>query len=1056
MKLLKTIGAIGILLLFSALQALGQTVAKGEYFFDTDPGLGKAKALAVSPGGLVDVTAEVGTEGLTPGFHTLFVRFQDQNRRWGLSEGRTFLVEQRLAAANSAIARAEYFFDSDPGLGKGKALPGGTGAVVDVSAEVGTEGLADGFHTLFVRFQDQKGHWGLSEGRTFLVERRLDPANTAVAKGEFFFDSDPGLGKGNALPVGMGGLVDITAEVGTEGLAPGFHTLFVRFQDKQGRWGLSEGRAVHIRKGEDASATIVAAEYFFDNANPEPGKGTPLVIERGAMLETERQINTAGLALGKHRLQLRLRDSRGTWGPPEIKEFTVANPRLDNITPASGGNLGDVTMNILGASFDPGTKVRLKRTGQPDIAVPDSMVTTFNGDQVQAVLNLRGKATGDYDVELTLGNGTVLTKPKGFTVIEGVAAHPWAEILGFDRIRIGQWQTYTLSYGNKGNVDAHGVPLYFAVSDEAEIKTDFAFEKPSESFNVAPNAIYDSIPDYIVVDTLMGYTKKMKLVSIYVPAIAGNSTNSLSFKVKVNSSKPIEVFAWAGEPLFGSPLKGWASECMDNLFDLAAGTNPITNCLNNAFNTGYEAGNVINKAIEKESWGHLAAGIFLKMPAVIVSNTLDCALSPIKATTVAMKMIKTVIKVAAEKTTGNSGIGIPGTGGLNLDILESCLPPPEPPKPPKPVQPVNSFDPNDKIGLAGAGPLNFITGTEVFPYVIRFENKASATAAAQTVRIVDTLDMNTLDISTLQLGFFSFDDVIVNVPPGRKNYTVDVDLRPKNNLIVRIEAKLDEQKGILTWLYSSLDPATLLPTEDPEAGFLPPNKTAPQGEGGVFYTIKPKADLPTDAKIRNKAYIFFDNNEVIPTPTWANSVDKTPPVSKVKELAQTQRTEEFRVEWGGADEGAGIAEYSVFVAVNGAPYKLWLDGVTTASALFKGKQDSTYHFYSVATDSAGYRESAPVVPDATTKVSLVTGMEEEFGNQITVYPNPASHTLVVELPEEMRKSRFGMFDISGRLKVDLAAESLSTSISVSHLPKGIYLLRISNGGLVVTRKVVLR
>ncbi|WP_210487144.1 T9SS type A sorting domain-containing protein [Rufibacter aurantiacus] len=1070
MKLLKTIGAIGILLLFSALQALGQTVAKGEYFFDTDPGLGKAKALAVSPGGLVDVTAEVGTEGLTPGFHTLFMRFQDQNRRWGLSEGRTFLVEQRLAAANSAIARAEYFFDSDPGLGKGKALPGGTGAMVDVSAEVGTEGLADGFHTLFVRFQDQKGHWGLSERRTFLVERRLDPANTAVAKGEFFFDSDPGLGKGKALPVGTGGLVDITAEVGTEGLAPGFHTLFVRFQDKQGRWGLSEGRAVLIRKGEDASATIVAAEYFFDNANPEPGKGTPLPIEPGIVLETEKQVNTTGLALGKHRLQVRLRDSRGTWGPPEIKEFTVANPRLDAVTPASGGNVGMVTVNIVGASFDKGTSVRLTGNGRPDIVVPDSMMGILNGEQIRATLDLKSKTEGTYNVVITLSNGTVLTLPNGFRVEKGIEAAPWAEVLGFDRIRRGQWQTYTINYGNRGNVDAIGVPLNIIVGLDtlAEVKLDFRLDRPSSYGEDFP---YDSLPVFYNTDSLFNEQYLAKVFPLFISNIPANSMASLVIQVK--TEKNIELLAYTDAPYYNqqtlkvvypdAPLyqeeaRNWGvvagrlgssefntnvKECLvtvmgqivdDAVEDLLPKLAPGVSC----FISSYE---LTNEIIDwKRGEGEATRTSVLWKTADAFQN---CALDIVpagKLWTLGKVVLKGVLQAKQAEPCTNVAYS-------SFAPLRRLV---------KKITAVNSFDPNDKIGTEGAGPGNFVYGNTPFRYLIRFENKASATAAAQTVKIIDTLDTKTLDISTLQLGFFNFHDKVVNIPPGRKNYTADVDLRPENDLIVRIEAKLDERKGILTWLYTSLDPATLQPTKDPDAGFLPPNRTAPQGEGGVFYTISPRADLGTNAVIKNKAYIYFDNNDVIPTPAWVNTIDKTPPSSQVNGLAATQASPKFTVEWAGKDEASGVAGYSVFVAVNGGPYKLWLRNVPETSAQFTGKRDSTYQFYSIARDSTGFVEEAPTVADATTKVSNVTGIEDEVSEQILVYPNPASHTLVVELPEVLRRSRLSLVDMAGRTKMDIAAEGTGTSIPVSHLAKGIYLLRISSGGSVVTRKVVLR
>jgi hypothetical protein len=372
------------------------------------------------------------------------------------------------------------------------------------------------------------------------------------------------------------------------------------------------------------------------------------------------------------------------------------------------------------------------------------------------------------------------------------------------------------------------------------------------------------------------------------------------------------------------------------------------------------------------------------------------------------------------------------------------------------VLPIRSFDPNDKLGLDGAGPRKYIKGNEEFPYLIRFENKASASAAAQTVLIIDTLDTEKLDINTLELGYFSFDDKIVRIPPGRQNYTAEVDLRPSNNLIVRIEATLNKEEGILTWLYTSLDPRTFEKTLDPVAGFLPPNQTAPQGEGGVFFTIRPKGDLATNVSITNKAYIYFDNNEVIPTPPWTNSVDKSAPTSFVRPLEPTQPDTTFDVRWTGEDEGAGIQVYDIYVATNDGPYKPWLRQVVATSAPFTGEVDSTYHFYSVAIDSTGYTEAAPEQADATTKISLSTNVTDPWKNQIRVYPNPAHTFLTVELPQSLKESRFILNTLEGKQVLSAPSKGLRTDLDVRTLPTGIYMLQIENADITTVRRIVIQ
>jgi hypothetical protein len=251
--------------------------------------------------------------------------------------------------------------------------------------------------------------------------------------------------------------------------------------------------------------------------------------------------------------------------------------------------------------------------------------------------------------------------------------------------------------------------------------------------------------------------------------------------------------------------------------------------------------------------------------------------------------------------------------------------------------------------------------------MILFENKPLATAPAQTVVITDQLDANKVDLGTFSLGMIAFGDKVVIPPPGLKEYTTDVDLRPGTDLIVRIDAKLNAGTGLLTWRFESLDPATGQPTEDPLAGFLPPNVTSPQGDGSVFFTVMPKSGLSHGTEIRNLASIVFDTNAAILTPEWLNTIDDSVPASQVLTLSPLQGSGSFEVTWSGTDTGSGIGSYSIFVSANGGSFTEWLHDTAATSALFTGDPNTTYAFYSVASDQAGHRESAPVSPDTSSK-----------------------------------------------------------------------------------------
>ena len=311
------------------LSADAANFAAAEYFINSDPGVGNGTALAITTGGsTVNFTAAI-TTSLAPGFHTLAIRTKDLDGKWGLFEARLFYITQPLAADVADITAAEYFIDTDPGVGNANALSvGASGAVVNFSASV-TASLAIGFHALSIRTQDLNGKWGLFETRLFYITPPLVADVADITAAEYFIDTDPGVGNANALSVGASGaVVNFSASV-TASLAAGFHALSIRTKDLNGKWGFFETRLFYITPPLAADMTdITAAEYFID-ADPGLGNGTPVSVgANGAVVNFSASV-TASLSTGFHTLSIRTKDLNGKWGLFETRLFYITQPSAD-------------------------------------------------------------------------------------------------------------------------------------------------------------------------------------------------------------------------------------------------------------------------------------------------------------------------------------------------------------------------------------------------------------------------------------------------------------------------------------------------------------------------------------------------------------------------------------------------------------------------------------------------------------------------------------------------------------------------------------------------------
>lgn len=218
-------------------------------------------------------------------------------------------------AQNEAIT-TEYFFDKDPGYGKGIKAGTTENGIQSFNADV--RDLHQGFHTLYVRGNNIYG-WGQTSSFQFVVFDKVDE----ILGTEYFFDNDPGVGKGHFNPIAnQDSSNKVTTNisklnVSLEGLEPGYHTVSVRALNGDKTWSNTiTSPYVYIK----AIELPKKAEYFFDH---DPGEGNGSRIEcdgknMGFALETSKLDN------GNHVLYVRTQDGAGNWNMENISPFTFS------------------------------------------------------------------------------------------------------------------------------------------------------------------------------------------------------------------------------------------------------------------------------------------------------------------------------------------------------------------------------------------------------------------------------------------------------------------------------------------------------------------------------------------------------------------------------------------------------------------------------------------------------------------------------------------------------------------------------------------------------------
>lgn len=265
-------------------------------------------------------------------------------------------------------------------------------------------------------------------------------------------------------------------------------------------------------------------------------------------------------------------------------------------------------------------------------------------------------------------------------------------------------------------------------------------------------------------------------------------------------------------------------------------------------------------------------------------------------------------------------------------------------------------DPNLIIGPDGQPDKKWVSVKDRMPYTILFENDSTATARTRYIKITTPIEPKQ-DAATLELGSFGFNNQSFDIPAGTSSYYQRLDCRDSTGLYVDIVAGYDVVNNQIFWEFQGIDPVTLLPPEDPLAGFLfLQDSTQPDyGNGFVNFSIKPITSAATLDTIGARAFIVFDINDTIPTNIHTNTIDAVAPTSSIANLADLTPDTEVTLTYTGSDDtnGSGVKWYSIYIADDNGPPELYLSNITVTDTVFSGIAEHTYKFYISATDTAG-------------------------------------------------------------------------------------------------------
>jgi PKD repeat protein len=869
-----------------------------------------------------------------------------------------------LVTASQQIARAEYFFNTDPGQGSAIALNFSAADSVTINQNIIVpDSLSAGINVLFVRVANSNGTWSFPE--IMLIWK--SSASLPVSTMEYFFDTDPGIGSATPLAISTpADSIIVIQNIPVPALSLGTHKLYVRTKNADGSWSFPEVHSINICTGygpkSEFESFVQSKTVYFSDSSSLPnnyywnfGDG-----QTSTQANPKHEYATGGSYL----VTLATGNSCGT----DTLRKTIHMDGIQSVYPNFGPTRGGMVFEVFGFGFTPVTEVKLHKDGN---LIPTGKVIFADSATLKVNCINDSLPPGLYDV-------IAITGTRYDTLNDAITIEPPSESLWFNidapnEILINRYNKFYVRYGNTGNSVLTGVPVYILVPPNASV----LLANPLDTTDTDPSIDsldIDASGFLVVTDSSENLTHKLGY--FIIPYIEPHSENTIELEINIPSTGPFEIKVLHGlsgyyslesvvevdtitsaRTMLDCNSDNW-SDCAKCLMNLAENL-PQLDCVI----ANYKMLCKIKKAVDEyKSQPRTFKGNLKNLSALIaagkgVASAFRKCVPALFPPAAVYKGLMGAAKIAkgAYKAGKDAFDMTNNCGNCFKDIVKKMLG-------------RGSWDPNIKLGPLGHKEPKWISGREGANYSIRFENLATATAPASEVVVTDTLDITRLNASSFTFTGYGFGDSVYNFYCYDTTFIHDVDLRPGKNVIVRTSGKFEPLTGALVFKLSSLDPATMQLTNVIDDGFLPPNEDTVSGQGYVSFIIQPNESLVTTDTFSNIARIIFDANPPINTASWNNSIDKASPVSNITSATKLNDST-YLLHISGNDDHSGIKRFNIYYARNNNDYEI-MQMTDSLHIHFMGQLDSVYKFYSIAIDSTDNYEQSPPQPDLVIAVVL--------------------------------------------------------------------------------------
>jgi probable HAF family extracellular repeat protein len=643
---------------------------------------------------------------------------------------------------------------------------------------------------------------------------------------------------------------------------------------------------------------------------------------------------------------------------------------IDHISPNHGGNAGFVTMTIVRPSLPQDATVQLVTANQTHITGANTVWTNsqdFQTTVLQTTFDLRNSSPGPCSVVVTNSNQTITFRlASTFTIEQSGVPNVQVNLDGSDLIIGGLPATFTLQVTNQGNDDALDVPLWIAGLPSS----------PTPILDFSVNTLANTGDDSAFVTT-----STQDILPLVLSRLPAGATRTFQFQFTPPS---------AGAGSYTQSLRAWVAPAYQQVsrdslsFDLTTGLQSLLQAV------------YLQTTGTLPSSASLAAGVTsLQAQLVALQDQAYGNTSLLDTLTPLTQLVaQAVTAIAKQQSQTLNNTKLDSAINAVLSQLDSWPPTAalfsSQTNTTRTATVGDAYDPNNIRGPLSLKGGPWISGAQSLAYTIAFDNVGMA--AAGEVQVQQYLDAN-LDPMTVSLGQINLPaqqlvqptpgiSPIANVRPYFQQQAL-----PGENLNVNTNSALslsvsnpntsqNIQQNIaqLNWDFQSIDPSTGQPPTNTALGFL-----LPGAEGSMTITVTPRINLPTGTPISVSALINFGYStsngfyatSSLPTSTWTNFIDNTPPTSQVQVPAKSGLI--VLVKWTASDAESGLQDVTIYVSDNStqaSAFHPWLVNTTATQATFIGAVGHTYRFYSVGRDNVGNVEGLPA--DTTTSSRVVT------------------------------------------------------------------------------------